>query len=318
MKISYTESASGIEDALDVEPAGDKKRQLRSKLETPRKLRTATSKFFAIPTPSPLKAKSPRPPRGTVSALPFPTLSATSFGLVQEKLADDPFRLMIAIAFLVRTPGRMSVPVFWDLMERYPTPEALMNGDAGEIAESIKHLGLSVVRTAQIQKYARIWVENPPTKDTRYAVKNYPRAGDGSDVRSGEQLPPEDQDSRVSAWEIGHMTQGPYAIDSWRIFCRDVLLERAQDWKGKGREPEFQPEWMRVVPLDKELRAYLRWMWMRDGWDWDPMTGEREPLSEALRRAVDEGCVQWDNTGALQIIEAKKSDGDGMEADVDA
>lgn len=253
-----------------------------------------------------------------MSALPFPTLSAPWFGLVQEKLGHDPFRLMVAIAFLVRTPGRVSVPVFWQLMEKYPTPEALMEGDAEEIAASIKHLGLSVVRTNQIQKYARIWVENPPSKTVRYGVKNYPKPGDGSDVRAGEKLPPEDEDSRDSAWEIGHMTQGPYAIDSWRIFCRDVLLERAGDWRGKGREPEFQPEWMRVLPLDKELRAYLRWMWMCDGWDWDPKTGERQPLSEELRRAVDESRVRWDNTGSLQIIESAGINDNGVQNEANA
>jgi hypothetical protein len=64
-----------------------------------------------------------------------------------------------------------------------------------------------------------------------------------------------------SAWEIGHLTQGPYALDSWRIFCRDVLLGRSEHWTGKGSEPGFQPEWMRVLPRDKELRACLRWMW---------------------------------------------------------
>lgn len=41
---------------------------------------------------------------------------------------------------------------------------------------------------------------------------------------------------------------------------RDVLLGRAEDWKGKGARPGFQPEWMRVLPLDKELRAYLRYV----------------------------------------------------------
>ncbi|KAI0136305.1 hypothetical protein BJ170DRAFT_710280 [Xylariales sp. AK1849] len=264
--------------------------------------RVSTSKYFVTPKSSPPKPKSPRPPRGTVSAIPFPPLSAPQFGLIQEKVADDPFRLLIAVTFLIRTPGKTAIPTFNALMEEYSTPEALVDAEASEISAMIRHLGLSVVRAAQIQKYARIWLDNPPRKDTRYGVKNYPRPGDASDVRVGEELRAEDQDSRSSAWEIGHMTQGPYAIDSWRIFCRDVLLGRAEDWKGKGREGEFQPEWMRVLPLDKELRACLRWMWMRDGWHWDPVTGEREVLSEDLRKAVDEGRVEWDNTGALQII----------------
>jgi hypothetical protein len=93
-------------------------------------------------------------------------------------------------------------------------------------------------------------------------------------VRAGEEFGGEDgEDCDVdavvdareraigSAWEIGHLTQGPYALDSWRIFCRDVLLGRSEHWTGKGDDPGFQPEWMRVLPRDKELRACLRWMW---------------------------------------------------------
>jgi len=30
----------------------------------------------------------------------------------------------------------------------------------------------------------------------------------------------------------------------------------------------FEPEWMRVVPKDKELRAFLRWKWLKEGWNW--------------------------------------------------
>ncbi|KAH6845190.1 DNA glycosylase [Chaetomium sp. MPI-CAGE-AT-0009] len=273
----------------------------------------------AEPTP-PSTAKKPRPPRGTVSSLPIPPLSADRFGLIQEELADDPFRLLIAITFLIRTAGKAAIPVFWDLMERFPTPEALAaEAAAPEIVALIRPLGLSAVRCVAVQKYARGWLERPPRREVRYGVKNYPRVGDGRDVRVGEEFGPEDgggelegqavdavADARAraigSAWEIGHLTQGPYALDSWRIFCRDVLLGRASHWTGKGNAPEFQPEWMRVLPRDKELRACLRWMWMREGWEWDPLTGEREPLREDMRRAVDEGRVGYDDSGNLVII----------------
>ncbi|KAI1872425.1 hypothetical protein JX265_005305 [Neoarthrinium moseri] len=291
----------GYDGTLQAAPE-ERRYTLRSASQTPKKERVSTSKYFTTPKSSPLKPKSPRPPRGTVSALPFPTLSAPQFGLVQEKLADDPFRLLIAITFLVRTPGRTAIPTYFKLMEKYPTPEALVEAKPSDISAMIKHLGLSVVRAAQIQKYARIWLATPPTRDARYGVKNYPRPGDGKDVRAGEAVAPEDQDPRPSAWEIGHMTQGAYALDSWRIFCRDALLGRREG----RRPPAFQPEWMRVLPLDKELRAYLRWMWMREGWDWDPHTGDRAPLARELRDAVEEGRVAWDNTGALQIVDSER------------
>lgn len=248
------------------------------------------SPFFSTSTPTrvrqpdagptlPSTKKKIRPPRGTVSSLPIPPLSADRFGLIQEELASDPFRLLIAITFLIRTTGKAAIPVFRQLMERYPTPEALAAANPAEIIALIHPLGLSAVRCGAIQKYAAMWLEKPPTRDMRYGVKNYPQPGDGRHIRVGEEFGPEDGDGVPEnhqpvdaaadareraigcAWEIGHLTQGPYALDSWRIFCRDVLLGRSTHWTGKGNSPGFQPEWMRVLPRDKELRACLRWMW---------------------------------------------------------
>ncbi|KAG6058833.1 hypothetical protein E4U17_007432 [Claviceps sp. LM77 group G4] len=100
-----------------------------------------------------------------------------------------------------------------------------------------------------------------------------------------------------NSWEIGHMTQDRYRLDSCRSFCRAALLGRAQDCKDRGREADtsFQPEWMRVMPRDKELRAYLRWMWMRVGWEWATLRAE-------LRAAIDEGRVDYDRQGGLRIV----------------
>ena len=293
---------------------------LLTKVSRPKK--TAQSPYFT-PAPSP---KKPRLPRGTVSSIPFPPLSASRFGLIQEELAGNPFQLLVAVTFLIRTTGRAAIPAFRQFIGRFPTPEAVAKADPEDIIPMIRHLGLSAVRCATVQKYARMWMENPPSGDFRYGVRNYPRPGDARDVKAGGEYGPEvggdvavrqqegaDIESDFStgvgrrevpesAWEIGHLTQGPYAIDSWRIFCRDALLGRAEDWMGKGREPTFQPEWMRVLPGDKELRACLRWMWMREGWEWDPVSGERVVLREAMRMAVDEGRVGYDDHGGLVIL----------------
>ncbi|KAI0596248.1 hypothetical protein F4775DRAFT_594488 [Biscogniauxia sp. FL1348] len=284
---------------------------LKQPLPTPPK-RIAKSHYFDSPSPSsnsPSKPKPLRPPRGTVSSIPFPPLDAPCFGLIQEELAGDPFRLLVAVTFLIRTAGRTAIPVFRQLMSRYPTPSDLAKSEnTGDIVAAIRHLGLGAVRAAAIQKYARLWAENPPRPGVRYAVKNYD--ADGSISRSlnnnGSGGDNKDDDVRAStaesAWEIGHMTQGRYALDSWRIFCRDALLGRAVNWQGEATTA-FQPEWMRVRPEDKELRAYLRWMWMREGWDWDPRTGDRKVLSEEIHRAVQERRVAWDEEGGLKILE---------------
>ncbi|KAK1989810.1 methyl-CpG binding domain-containing protein 4 [Colletotrichum falcatum] len=278
---------------------------------SPRRKAAVKSPFFGQPQLKP----SPRSKRGggLVSTIPFPPLSAPGFGLIQEEFAHDPFWLLVVVTFLVKTAGTLAIPAFYKVKERFPTPAALADPEATTtIVGMIHHLGLSVVRTAAIQRYARVWLEKPPTAGVVYRVKNY----DKRDVEPGTPRPDGDEDSpeppagctdEGEAWEMGHFTQGKYALDSWRIFCRDELLGRASDWNGRGAAPNFQPEWMRVRPDDKELRACLRWMWMREGWEWDPATGEKTVLREEMQRAANEGRVGYDDTGGLVMLDEPRS-----------
>ncbi|GKT41938.1 methyl-CpG-binding domain protein 4 [Colletotrichum spaethianum] len=287
-------------------------RELAPSEPSPRRKTAIKSPFFGQPQTKP----SPRSKRvgGLVSTIPFPPLSAPRFGLIQEEFAHEPFWLLVVVTFLVKTAGTLAIPTFYKVKERFPTPIDLAEPEATTtIVGMIHHLGLSIVRTAAIQRYARLWLEKPPTAGVVYRVKNY----DKRDVELETLRPDSDEDSLElttghageagEAWEMGHFTQGKYALDSWRIFCRDELLGRAEDWNGKGAAPNFQPEWMRVRPDDKELRACLRWMWMREGWEWDPATGEKTVLRDEMRRAVNEGRVDYDNAGELVILDEPRS-----------
>ncbi|KAF7922983.1 hypothetical protein BELL_0248g00070 [Botrytis elliptica] len=252
---------------------------------------------------SPKKESPKKRPPGIISCIPFPPLSAPHFGLIQEKFAHDPFRLLIAVTFLNRTHGKQAIPVFYTLMDQYPTPQSIVDAPKEDIVSVIRHLGLQNQRAATYQTYAKTFCENPPVKNKRYAVHDYPTKGLGRDVKKSEVLPEESVDPRTG-WEIGHMTQGPYAIDSWRIFCRDMLLEKATGWNGEGSDEEgFQPEWMRVLPEDKELRAFLRWMWLKEGFEWDPVTGEKEVAGREVMRAALEGRIAWDEGGGMRILD---------------
>lgn len=272
-----------------------------------------TSPFF---TSAPMKSPTTQSPKkrkgGLVSTIPFPPLTAPKFGLIQEEFAHDPFWLLVVVTFLVKTAGTLAIPTLYKVKELFPTPTHLADPDpvtTTTITSMIHHLGLSFVRAKSIQRYARLWLVKPPKAGVLHRVKNY----DKRDVRpSGIRQDQEEgsgtghdttEPAAEDAWEIGHFTQGKYALDSWRIFCRDELLGRARDWNGKGAAPDFQPEWMRVRPDDKELRACLRWMWMREGWEWDPVTGEKNVLREEMRRAVNERRVEYDEVGGLRILD---------------
>jgi hypothetical protein len=179
-------------------------------------------------------------------------------------------------------------------MSKYPTPADLAVAEVSEITSMIYGLGFQNQRARKCVSMAQAWLERPPERGKRYRKLNYPVKGDGRDVKEDEIL--DDSDTRV-AWEISHLPGlGPYSHDSWRMFCRDTLRGVAKGWNGEdanttnssftntsnAKAASFEPEWKRVLPLDKELRAWLTWMWMKEGWVWNKETGQRTRASDEL------------------------------------
>lgn len=316
----------------------------KPKTKKKRKMTGTKSKHF---TPSP--AKKPRVPAG-MSAVPFPKLSASRFGLIQEELSSSPFRLLLAVTFLNKTKGKTAVPVYRQLMERYPTAKALASADESEVSSMIYSLGFQNQRARKLIRQAQSWLDRPPQKGKRYRTRDYPLHGDGRQLKPND-IVEEDADDVAGALEIGHMYGlGPYAWDSWRIFCRDVFRGVATGYNGEGVpgyappapaaspvKPNmkaklksetsclFEPEWKRVVPLDKELRACLRWMWLREGWEWDPLTGNRHPASVEAMREASAGDATWEepnfSSPAVVKMETKETEahsGPQVKEDVDA
>ena len=106
---------------------------------------------------------------------------------------------------------------------------------------------------------------------------------------------------------------GAYAIDSWRIFCRDELrglpTGLPKELTPEAKEEELQKEWTRVLAGDKELRAYLRWRWLRNGWEWDPITGERKKGDESELAKADKGGVMYEGDGGDMVVGTVKAEG---------
>ena len=223
--------------------------------------------------------KSPRKASDLVSsASRIPPITAPKFGLIQESLSTNLYALLVATVLWNRTRGSQARPVFNKLIAKYPTPNDLAEASFTDLADLIRPIGLYNSRAARFIAFAKTWVEHPPCKTKRYRKLHYPIKGDGLDVGKDEVL---DEEDDRPGWEVAHLPSlGPYAIDSYRIFHRDMLRGLATDWNGDQAKPGFEPEWKRVVPLDKELRAFLRWMWLKQGWIWDPETGGKVKASE--------------------------------------
>ncbi|KAL9091778.1 MAG: hypothetical protein Q9159_001293 [Coniocarpon cinnabarinum] len=269
---------------------------------------------------------SPRKPAPGMSVVPMPPLNAKTFGLVQEILSDQPLHLIVATILLNKTTGQAAIPVLWKLLDRYRTAKALASASLDDILEIIGILGLQNNRAKRLIDLGRAWCCDPPTPDRRHRRLHYPKHGDGGDILPDETLGPEEEDSRTGAWEIAHLPGvGAYALDSWRIFCRDRMRGLADDYKGTNARPtnlgtihrkdgfhnevaerelevSFEPEWKRVLPQDKELRAFLRWMWLAEGFDWNPDTGQRRRASHQKLERVNRGAEEVEVTGRAGLM----------------
>jgi methyl-CpG-binding domain protein 4 len=247
-----------------------------------------TSQFFYTASPS----KKPRPAAGTVSCIEIPSLSNSVFGLIQEELAHHPFQLLVAVIFLNKTKGKHAIPIFREVIEAFPTPEDLERADVATLRQMIRPLGLFNQRAATLVSLAKVWNLYPPTKGRRVKTPNYPNSNSHKGIKPLEVL--SDDDAREGALEIGHLPGiGAYAFDSWRIFCRDELRQVATGWNGEDATSGFEPEWKKVLPSDKELRAYLKWMWLKEGWIWNPVTGEKNVASEDIMKRAEMGELDW-------------------------
>ena len=279
-----------------------------------KKIKNTASPYF--PKPPKTKPKA----REKVSCIPFPPLSSTSFGLVQESLAHDPFRLLIAVIFLNKTRGSVALPVFYELMERYPAPADLAVADLDGVVDIIEHLGLQNQRAMKCINLAKAWLERPPEKGKRFRLLHYPNKDDGKDVKADEVL---DEDDKRVAWEIGQLPGvGAYAIDSWRIFCRDELrglpTGLPKEISPVAEKEEMQKEWTRVLPSDKELRAYLRWRWLRNGWEWNPVTGDRVKADEtAIANAGNGGVICEGEDSGMILGDRESKHSNAMKAELE-
>ncbi|KAI0031131.1 DNA glycosylase, partial [Vararia minispora EC-137] len=145
----------------------------------------------------------------------------------------DPWKVLVAVMLLNKTAGRVAIPIFFDVMDRWPTAQAMAEADVDEVFDCIKCLGLGNQRAKRLVELSRMYLDHPPVPFQGLECKN---------IRDFS--------------PISHLPgSGQYAIDSYRIYC--------------GGEDE----WRDVRPKDKELIRYLKWRWALEGLHWTPEEG---------------------------------------------
>lgn len=226
--------------------------------------------------------------------LPF-QLRPAGYGLIQERIQDSLYALVVQVILWNQTHGRAARPVLFQILALYPTPFHLSEAKLSELTEILQPLGLHNIRAKRLIALAKAWIAAPPCKERRYRRLHYPDRGCGTNVKPDEIL--ELNDDR-EGWEIAHLPgMGPYALDSYRIFYRDRLRNIDSG----------EPEWRRVLPLDKDLKPYLKWRWAQEGWDWDELTGKRTKLKpEEIERVKEEALEKGDNKEPAKYEEPLK------------
>ncbi|KIY53531.1 hypothetical protein FISHEDRAFT_33053, partial [Fistulina hepatica ATCC 64428] len=171
-------------------------------------------------------------------------------------IADQPWKVLVAVTFLNVTAGRVSIPVFWRVMDRWSTAEALAEADEDEVFVLIRHLGLGRTRARRIIELSQEYLKHPPDFNTLFPTKSTVSSTPNSPSkrrRAARRYPPT---------PVSHLPGlGAYALDSFRISCTLAHDPTSQEWK-------------LVRPNDKELVRYLKWKWAaEEGKIWSPEFG---------------------------------------------
>lgn len=127
----------------------------------------------------------------------------TKFGLIQEDLRHDPWKLFIACMMLNRTSIFQVRRVIWKFFDRWPTASSIIESDREEIEQMLQQLGMHHRRAKTIIKMSRTF--------------NMSKWNDPTELPG----------------------IGQYAKDSYEIFCNDNAnidpsdkeLKRYLEWK---------------------------------------------------------------------------------------
>ncbi|KAG8989007.1 hypothetical protein FRB94_001778 [Tulasnella sp. JGI-2019a] len=228
--------------------------------------------------------------------------------LIQGRVADDSWKLIITAILLNQTTGKAAVPVFWRILEKFPTPRALSEAAVPDLTALIACLGLQNVRASRLIQLSAMYCMDPPNqtecRPSRVPAIVQLSALPASELTDLDAREPSSTTVKVKypPTAISHLPGvGRYALDSYRIFSPDLpgggaprdehvrcktLCSLVPNREHSERYFEVvgpilpipsisdpEAEWRKVLPVDKELRKYLIWRWAIENIEWDPLWG---------------------------------------------
>jgi len=130
------------------------------------------------------------------------------YGLIQEDLWPDEWKILVACVFLNCTSRRQAEKILPRFFGRWPTPEAILGADPVEVEDMVAPLGFRKVRTKRVMEMSKAY-----------------------------------RGAWVHASDLPGV--GPYASRAWEIFCKNQLggdapkdgaLTRYWNWRKHDQE----------------------------------------------------------------------------------
>jgi methyl-CpG-binding domain protein 4 len=99
--------------------------------------------------------------------------------LLQEELNKNSWKIFVCCIFCNLTKRMTAEPYFWEVLNRWPTPEKLAAADIDQLTELIQPLGLSKRRARALKKMSYDYIHKEWQED---ATKLYGIGKYGSDA----------------------------------------------------------------------------------------------------------------------------------------
>ena len=95
------------------------------------------------------------------------------YGLIQEELRDQPWRLLVACIMLNLTNIKQVRPLIAGFFEKYPTPEAAASAKQEDVVEIVRSLGLYNRRANGIIRMSQDFIGKWTHVDDLHGVGKY-------------------------------------------------------------------------------------------------------------------------------------------------
>ena len=88
------------------------------------------------------------------------------YGLLQEQLKKDAWKIFVCCIFCNLTRRVQAEPIFWEVLERWPTPKALSQANFDDLLSLVQPLGLSRRRAIALKRMSyeythKCWKDDP-------------------------------------------------------------------------------------------------------------------------------------------------------------